>query len=111
MQIIDAMPREIRATVIVRRAKEPQRLADLRTFAFFPRPYAGSSKCGLTSAPRLPQALQTNRGSMSANVVRPIVRRRRDRVTATVVGSKDQDADHAAGSHLAEGDFLSAHLP
>ena len=65
-------------------------------------------KLGRTSAPRLPQASQTNRGfEISLDVVRSAIPADRDRVAAMVVRAIDQDAAHAGVGGV---NIAAAHL-
>jgi hypothetical protein len=71
----------------------------------YPEACACDRQSGRTSAPRWPQAWQTNLGSRSE--------RRRSSgegvepgpITAAVVGAIDQDARDGSGAHLGEGDL------
>src|SRR5437879_3867430 len=69
-----------------------------------------AAKCGLMSAPRLPQALQTKRGSMSDNRTSlPHWSADMGNGMATaIVSAIDEDAYRAAGAHLAKRDLLGA---
>src|SRR5262249_20700975 len=66
---------------------------------------------GLISAPRLPHALQTNRGSMSDSRTSSGQRSaiRGEAMAAVIVGAIDQDAAYAHLAHVAEGDLLRPH--
>jgi len=44
------------------------------------------------------------------DVIRPLVCAERNRVAALVIRAIDQDAAHASGAHLSEGDLLRAAL-
>src|ERR1700727_688348 len=71
-----------------------------------PAPNLAGVKSGRTSAPRLPQALQVNRGSMGTpEVVGPFAGAHLDRTAAFVVSAIDQDPVDAGGAHLAEADL------
>jgi hypothetical protein len=65
-------------------------------------------KSGRTSAPRLPQAAQAKRGSISDSGISsgPAIRVHRHRMAAMVVGAIDRDVAHAhVAAHIAERDF------
>ena len=68
----------------------------------------GQLKSGLTSAPRLPLAWQTNRALnvRQADVVGLWVAADRDRMRALIVGAIDEQLAHAHLAHLAERDLL-----
>ena len=66
-------------------------------------------KSGRTSAPRLPQAVQTKCGSRSESlVIGPCVTVDRQRVAAAIVRAVDQQPAHTAVAHLGKGDLHGA---